>query len=307
MDNKLVEQFLHYILANRGLSQRTAVIYGDALRDLSRYSSSIDEQLSWTTLPTDIVRRWMAAEMERGCKPRTVRQHLAGVRTFYRYLLREGIVEVDPVHTIMPPKADKPLPAFLKRSEVEQLLDGLTYPDTYEGQRNRTIIAILAHTGIRAAELLGLSLRDIDLDEGTLKVTGKRNKQRIVPFTPSLAAVIRQFLPYRSEHLSGASEGIVATADDGHLLHTRRRTPLRYADLRTIVRNTLANVTTQQKRSPHVLRHTFATLMLDNGGDLEAIQHLLGHEKIATTEVYTHTTFAELREQYAAAHPHSKE
>lgn len=307
MDNSLVDQFLHYILANRGLSQRTAVIYGDALRDLSRYSSSIDEELSWTTLPTDIVRGWMAAEMERGCKPRTVRQHLAGVRTFFRYLLREGIVEVDPVHTIVPPKADKPLPAFLKRSEVEYLLDGMTYAEDYEGQRNRTIIAILAHTGIRAAELLGLTLQDIDLDERTLKVTGKRNKQRIVPFSPTLATTIRTFLPYRSEHLSGTSEGASAVADDGHLLHTRRRTPLRYAELRNIVRDTLANVTSQQKRSPHVLRHTFATLMLDNGGDLEAIQHLLGHEKIATTEVYTHTTFAELREQYAAAHPHSKE
>lgn len=297
----LVTQFLQYILASRGLSPRTAEIYGDALRDLERFTRATDEGITWQTMPTDMVRRWMAAGMERGLSPRTVRQQVAAVRSFYRYLLREGIVEVDPVHTLMPPKADKPLPTFLKRQEVEMLLTGITYAPTYEGQRNRTIIAVLCHTGIRASELLGLRPADIDLNECTLKVTGKRNKQRIVPFRPELRDILLAYYRVREEHIESKGhdtyEGLFLTNKGGEL---------KYRELDTIVNTVLSAVTTQKKRSPHVLRHTFATLMLDNGGDLEAIQHLLGHENIATTEIYTHTSFAELREQYAQAHPHAK-
>lgn len=314
----LVTQFLHYILASRGLSQRTAEIYGDALRDLERFTQLTDEGIAWQTMPTDMVRRWMAAGMERGLSPRTVRQQVAAVRSFYRYLLREGIVEVDPVHTLVPPKADKPLPTFLKRQEVEMLLSGITYAPTYEGQRNRTIIAVLCHTGIRASELLGLHLADIDLNECTLKVTGKRNKQRIVPFRTELRDILLSYYRVREEHIENTRAKVLASsqkaggrsqvaADEGRLFLTNRGGELKYRELDSIVNAVLSAVTTQKKRSPHVLRHTFATLMLDNGGDLEAIQHLLGHKNIATTEIYTHTSFAELRQQYAQAHPHAKE
>lgn len=313
----LVDQFLQYILASRGLSPRTAEIYGDALRDLERFTRTTDEGITWQTMPTDMVRRWMAASMERGLSPRTVRQQIAAVRSFYRYLLREGIVKVDPVHTLMPPKADKPLPTFLKRNEVEMLLSGITYAPTYVGQRNRTIIALLCHTGIRASELLGLRPADIDLQECTLKVTGKRNKQRIVPFRPELRDILLSYYRVREEHLKkkalnlpplSPSDSSPLREDDTYesLFLTNKGGALKYRELDSIVNEVLSAVTTQKKRSPHVLRHTFATLMLDNGGDLEAIQHLLGHENIATTEIYTHTSFAELRQQYAQAHPHAK-
>lgn len=302
MDKALVDGFLHYMLAGRGMSQRTAEIYGKALRSLDMFASELDEGLEWTNLPTDVVRRWMAGRMEGGAQPRTIRPELAAVRSFYRYLLREGLVQVDPVHMLAPPKADKPLPTFLKRREVEHLLDMVKdFPDTYERQRNRVIIGVFCYTGIRASELLGLRLGDIDLAECVLKVTGKRNKQRIVPFRTELATMIEDYLPVRRQFVEQGGK-----PDDDVLLYSKRHAPLRYSQLHEIVTDILALVTSQKKRSPHVLRHTFATLMLDNGGDLEAIQHLLGHEKIATTEVYTHTSFAELREQYAQAHPHAK-
>lgn len=301
MDNGLVEDFLHYILAARGLSQRTAEIYGNALQEFNTFCTKLDEGLTWTSMPTDVVRRWMAAEMERGCAPRTVRQKMAGVRAFYRYLLKEGIVDVDPVHLLAPPKADKPLPTFLKRTEVERLLADVSFPPTYEGQRNRTIVATLCLTGIRAGEILGLTPADIDLTECQLKVTGKRNKQRIVPFNKELRDIFTAYLPLRQHFLEEGGKECSA------MFLSSRRTAMAYGDLHRVVTTTLSAVTTQKKRSPHVLRHTFATLMLDNGGDLEAIQHLLGHERIATTEVYTHTSFAELRQQYAAAHPHAKQ
>lgn len=299
MDNTLVTQFLHYIQASKGLSARTVEVYGKALLLLSDFCSATDEELCWENLPTDMVRRWMASRMEQGVQARTVRPELAAVRTFYRYLLREGIVEVDPVHTLMPPKAPKSLPTFLKRQEVDYLLTGVAYPETYRGQRDRAIMAVLCHTGIRAAELLGLHLVDVDLGSCSLKVTGKRNKQRIVPFRRELAEIVSDFLVYRREFLG--------EEDDDVLFHDMHRKPLTYNKLYEIVRGVLSTVTTQKKRSPHVLRHTFATLMLDNGGDLEAIQHLLGHENVATTEIYTHTSFAELRSQYAQAHPHASD
>lgn len=305
MENTRVETFLQYILATKGLSQRTAEIYGNALKDLSAFCSSVDEGLTWETLDVDVIRRWMAATMERGCSPRTVKQQLSGVSSFYRYMLLSGYIKVDPTQKIQPPKAPKTLPTFLKRSEVDKLLHHMKFPDDYMGVRDRTIVAILCHTGIRASEILGLRLSDIDLSNCTLKVTGKRNKQRIVPFNGELQEILAGYLPERQRYIDSASGG--TQVDNCALLLNSRRNPLTYAELRVIVRDALGNVTTQQKRSPHVLRHTFATIMLDNGGDLEAIQQLLGHESVATTEIYTHTSFAELRAQYAQAHPHSKD
>ena len=328
MDGKYIEDFLHYILAVRGLSQRTAEIYGSALHSLSDFCGHTDDAITWESVDTDIVRRWMAAQMERGVQPRTVRPMLAAVRTFYRYMLREGLVEKDPVHTLMPPKAPKTLPQFLKRSEVEALLDDVRFSDDFEGLRNKAIVTTLCTTGIRAAEILGLRVVDVDMASHQLKVTGKRNKQRIVPFGRHLREALEDYIPVRRQLLeclaanaSGDGSGNVQEAyqspqggvaarekvwPEAVFLDKKGR-PIRYEVLRKIVVAALGNVTSLKKRSPHVLRHTFATLMLDNGADLEAIQQLLGHENVDTTEIYTHTSFAELRNQYAKAHPHARE
>ncbi len=335
MDEKYIEEFLHYILSVKGLSQRTAEIYGGALRSLAAFCGKTDGGITWESMDTDIVRRWMAAQMERGVQPRTVRPMLAAVRTFYRYMLREGMVAADPVHKLMPPKAPKTLPQFLKRSEVEALLNDVAFADDFEGLRNKTIVTMLCTTGIRAAEILGLCVGDVDMGSCQIKVTGKRNKQRIVPFGHHLREALEDYLPMRrsfldsltrGEQVSGGDEAMVRLDEDGSALRreksldsekgqassvavfvNKKGRPLRYELLRKIVVEVLGNVTSLKKRSPHVLRHTFATLMLDNGADLEAIQQLLGHENVDTTEIYTHTSFAELRSQYAKAHPHARE
>lgn len=302
MDNTLVEQFIQYIRASRGLSERTAEVYGKALRHLSAFCTELDEGLTWQTLDTDILRRWLSAYMERGVQARTVRPLLAAVRTFYHYLLREGHVSEDPAYKLLPPKVPKTLPSFLKRSEVDRLLHSVAYADTFMGHRDRAIMATLCTTGIRAGEILGLQLADVDLQEGQLKVTGKRNKQRIVPFSPELAATLEAYLAARRT----APDAPAGQADCPAFFLSAKGKPMRYEQLWKVVRGVLGSVTSLKKRSPHTLRHTFATIMLDNGGDLEAIQQLLGHESVATTEIYTHTSFAELREQYAKAHPHAR-
>lgn len=301
IDNSRIESFVHYILSVRGLSKRTAEVYNAALRNLSAYCADIDTELAWETLDADVVRGWLAAQMGRGVQARTIGPLLAAVRSFYRYLLREGVVTVDPVHKLSPPKCPKTLPQFLKKKEVEALLNDVQYPDTYEGARDRAIMVMLCTTGIRAAEILGMSVGDFSLDECQLKVTGKRNKQRIIPFGLRLKEALTAYLPHREHFLARQETPVTA------LFLNKRGRPMRYNELRKVVRTILGSVTSLKKRSPHVLRHTFATTMLDNGGDLEAIQQLLGHESVATTEIYTHTSFAELREQYAKAHPHARE
>lgn len=356
MDEKYIEEFLHYILSVKGLSLRTAEIYGGALHSLAAFCGQTDSDITWESVDTDIVRRWMAAQMERGVQPRTVRPMLAAVRTFYRYMLREGRVKTDPVHKLMPPKAPKTLPQFLKRSEVEALLNDVVFTDDFEGLRNKAIVTMLCTTGIRAAEILGLCMADVDMGTCQIKVTGKRNKQRIVPFGRHLKEALEAYFPVRRQFVDAlagvmpgrerdmnacqhSADSIQETGDanrwnadsvrrangeirgnaDVHVVRTgveqrlvavflnKRGRPLRYEALRNIVVATLGNVTSLKKRSPHVLRHTFATLMLDNGADLQAIQQLLGHENVDTTEIYTHTSFAELRLQYAKAHPHARD
>lgn len=356
MDEKYIEEFLHYILSVKGLSQRTAEIYGGALHSLAAFCEKTDSDITWESVDTDIVRRWMATQMERGVQPRTVRPMLAAVRTFYRYMLREGKVETDPVHKLMPPKAPKTLPQFLKRSEVEALLNDVVFTDDFEGLRNKAIVTMLCTTGIRAAEILGLCMADVDMGMCQIKVTGKRNKQRIVPFGQHLKEALEVYFPVRRQFVDGLVGGTTEEEmeksahqlsaspirktdgagrwyadaiqqEDGEnrrkvgapaarareekravpVFLNKRGRPLRYEALRNIVVAALGNVTSLKKRSPHVLRHTFATLMLDNGADLQAIQQLLGHENVDTTEIYTHTSFAELRTQYAKAHPHARE
>lgn len=289
-----IEDFINYLLADKGYSKLTAKEYRSALQSLQIFFRSLDDQITWYTLDADVVKQWMAREMARGENARTISKQLSGVRSFYKYMRRVGRMDHSPVTMVKSPKIHSKLPSFLRNGEVNQLFDDIDYPDGYEGVRDRTILLTFYHTGIRLAELIGLDVEDIDLDQRELKVTGKRDKQRIVPFSAELADAFRAYLPVRSDYV-----GI----DGGALFFNRRKLRIDRRRVGLIVKHYLSLVTTQRKKSPHVLRHTFASAMLNNGADLEAIKELLGHESVATTEVYTHTTFADLKKQYKLAHP----
>lgn len=289
-----VEDFLSYLQADRGYSGKTVICYRDALTSFRIFFRSLDEGLNWQTLDADVVRQWIIADMERGLTARTVAKNLSALRTFYKYMLRTKRVERDPVRLVKSPKVKMPLPTFLKRSEVDRLFDDVVFPETFEGLRDRTILLTFYHTGIRLAELVGLDVQHIDLAQGELKVTGKRNKQRIVPFGKELHDALDTYIAARAVQVGQV---------DGPLFIGSKNQRINPSTTETIVHNYLSLVTTQKKKSPHVLRHTYATEMLNNGADLEAIRDLLGHESIATTEVYTHTTFADLKKEYEHAHP----
>lgn len=289
-----IEEFISYLLADRGYSPRTMESYRQSLCLLQEFFTRVDNQLTWQTIDTDIVRRWMAEQKDKGLSSRTICHQLSAVRTFYKYQMRLGRVKSSPVRLIRAPKCSKPLPTFLKSAEIDQLFDVVNFPNDFMGNQCRTILLTFYHTGIRLSELIGLNVADVNFVHNELKVTGKRRKQRIVPFGSELAEALRQHIELRQQQT-------ILTPEALFLTRSGRRT--NKSLIERIVHRYLSVVTTQRKKSPHVLRHTYATAMLNNGADLEAIKELLGHESVATTEVYTHTTFADLKKEYKLAHP----
>ncbi len=293
---ELIGKFLEYLAAEKGSSERTISMYKLDLTDFRAFYATLDEELDWTTVDSDVVRRWMAQRMEGGLSPRSMKRSLSAVRSFYRYLMRMGMADFNPAHSVPNPKTDKPLPVFVKEQEMDALLEMMKEKseEGFVACRDRLILLMFYTTGIRLAELVGLDVEAVSLPTGELKVRGKRNKERIVPFGSELAEAVSAYLPQRQERTESVC-GPLFVREDGSRMRDK--------DVRETVKLNLSLVTTQERRGPHTLRHTFATVMLNNGAELEAVKELLGHENLATTEVYTHTTFAELKKEYEQAHP----
>ena len=290
----LVEKFLDYLAADKGYSLRTIEAYRNALEQFENFFRNVDTNLEWETLDSDVIRNWVVERLENGLSERSMTQHLSAVRSFYRFLLLTKVVEKDPSHLVRNPKVGKQLPTFLKQSEMDRLLDEVNFTQDFEGRRDHLILLTFYSTGVRVSELVGLERSDVDFSQRQLKVTGKRNKQRIIPFGEELLHDMKLY-EEELQPLTGQNNGPLFVDNKGQRLST--------AQVRCIVEKYLSKVTLQKKKSPHVLRHTFATVMLNNGADLEAVKELLGHESLATTEIYTHTTFAELKKEYENAHP----
>ena len=290
----MIDQFLNYLRYERNRSPRTVQLYEENLRDFETYVQGLDDCLSVETVDTDVVRSWVEHLMDQGKKATTVNLGLSAVRTFYRYALSRHIVAKDPAHAVTGPKKAKPLPQFVRESEMDELLDEQHWTEEYNNVRARTIILMFYETGIRLAELVGLDDADVDLAAMQLKVTGKRNKQRIVPFGEELAAALRDYVARRDQELVRQSPA---------LFLDRKGERIGRSAVQHIVKAHLTGFTTLKKRSPHVLRHSFATAMLNNGAGLESVKKLLGHESLETTEIYTHTTLEQLKRVYNEAHP----
>ena len=290
----MIDLFLKYLRYERNRSELTVQRYEMSLRDFEAYFQSLDEGLNWASVDADIIRGWMESLMERGNIASTVNTGLSALRSFYRFALARKLVDRDPAHSLTGPKKAKPLPQFVRESEMDKLLDEEQWADDFNNVRARTIIILLYEAGLRRAELIGLNDGDVDFAAGQLKVTGKRNKQRIVPFGEEMAQQLQHYIEVRDSEV-GLTGGALFVEKDG-----RRITAYR---VYTTTKNNLAKVTTMKKRSPHVLRHSFATAMLNNGAGLESVRQLLGHESLETTEIYTHTTYEQLKRVYKDAHP----
>ena len=289
----MIEQFLNYLRYERNASVRTIETYERGLHDFETYLGGLDSQ-TLLTADADMIRGWMESMMDRGMKATSVNTCLSSLRSFYRFALSRKLVDKDPAHLVTGPKKAKPLPQFLREREMDELLDNKPESDTYINVRTRVILILFYETGIRLSELIGIDDKDIDFVQHCLKVTGKRNKQRVVPFGGELEQELQAYMQLRDEVVDKQSDALLLTK-----WGKRVGRELVY----TTVRKNLSEVTTIRKRSPHVLRHTFATAMLNNGASLEEVKTLLGHESVSTTQIYTHTTFEQLKRVYKDAHP----
>ena len=292
---RMIDQFLNYLRFERNTSPLTVQTYEEGLREFESYLSLKDAGLSLDRVDTDLIRDWMESLMDKGNTASTINKKLSAVRSFYRFALKRKLVEKDPAHCVAGPKKSKPLPQFLREKEMDNLLDVIEWGDDCKDVRARTILLLFYEAGLRRAELTGLNDADVDFEAGQLKVTGKRNKQRIIPFGEELSQVLSRYMAVRDEQVVRKAEGALFLNDKGERMTGDQ--------VYVIVHRYLSAVTSLKKRSPHVLRHTFATAMLNNGAGLETIKKLLGHESVSTTEIYAHTTFEQLKRIYKEAHP----
>ena len=290
----MIEKFLNYLKYECNRSKHTVEAYGNDLRAFEAYFKGLENQLSWESIDSDIVRDWMESMMDKGNTATSVSRRLSSVRSLYRFALSRKLIDRDPSHAVKAPKKQKPLPHYLSETEMDRLLDDEEWGGGFEASRARTITNMFYATGIRLSELTGLDDESVDFGNRLIKVNGKRNKQRLVPFGDELSEDLRQYIEQRDREVVRQEKAFFVTKKGA------RMTPVQ---VRREVQRQLTKVTSMKKRSPHVLRHTFATALLNNDAGIESVKNLLGHESISTTEIYTHTTFEQLKKAYAVAHP----
>ncbi len=291
----MIEEFLNYLRYERNMSPLTVQNYDKDLRAFESYLKNLDNHLSVESADSDLIRGWMESMMDKGNTATSINRRLSALRSFFRFALSHKMVDSDPAHLVRGPKREKVLPQFLKEYEADKLLDGnAVWTDEYKEARARTIISMFYQTGMRVAELVGLDDEAIDFASGQVKVTGKGNKQRVVPFGKELEGILQRYLRVRDEQVERLTKAVFVTEKGERMTHSQ----VRYE-----VRKNISLVSTLKKRTPHVLRHTFATAMLNNGAGIESVKQLLGHESLDTTMIYVHTTFEQLKRVYEQSHP----
>ncbi|HNQ37647.1 MAG TPA: tyrosine-type recombinase/integrase [Prolixibacteraceae bacterium] len=288
------ESFIAYLQYEKRDSSHTVTAYRKDLSQFAQFCAERAGAFDPGSVDRKLVRDWVVSLMEAGLTPRSVRRKISTLKSYYRFLMKMGHLESTPVSDIPLPKVRKKLPVFVEEPRLNHLLDDGFFGSDFPGIRDKLVITLLYGTGIRLSELLSLPVARVDLDQCQIKVEGKRNKERIIPFPMSMKGQIREYLECR-EALTGSGEGMLVVTDKG--------VPAYGKLIYRIVRNYLTRVTLAEKRSPHVLRHTYATHLLNKGADLNAVKELLGHANLAATEVYTHTTFEKLHGVYRQAHP----
>lgn len=294
----MIAGFLDYLSLEKAYSPHTVTSYENDLRAFEAYLGKTEGELELKNADADLVRGWAMDLMASGMKATSVNRKLSSLRTYYKYLLKKGEISVSPMQHVGGPKKSKPLPQFVREGEMERMLCATAQEEGWQGLRELVILELFYETGIRLSELVGLNEKDVDFGRKTIKVTGKRNKQRIIPIGDGLAENLKRYVEAKADNFQVSvvnSQLPLFVTDKGQRVYP--------GWVYRLVRKKLSQVVTLKKRSPHVLRHTFATTMLNNAAELEAVKELMGHESVSTTQIYTHTTFEELKKAYKHAHP----
>ena len=289
------ERFIDYLRYEKNYSSQTEISYLNDIIQFEEFIKLKDENLSLITVDGDIVRTWISSLIEQGFKASSVNRKLSSLKTFYRYLNKSGFIEKSPVEYVSGPKLNTKIPSFVSEKQMDEILDDATnFTDDFVGVRNQLVIEFLYLTGMRRAELISLKDNDIDFSSCTIRVTGKGNKQRLIPFSDLTREKLEKYIRVRSKEIENKSP-FLFVKEDGNAMYPK----LVYK----IINNHLNSISTHSKKSPHVLRHSFATAMLNNGAEINSIKELMGHTSLSSTEIYTHVTFEEMKKTYQNAHP----
>lgn len=287
------ERFIAYIQFEKRYSPHTVIAYRN---DLDQFFDYLLVQYNIQDIKNvnhSMIRSWLVQMMENKITARSVNRKLTTLKTFYRFLIREGVLEENPMKKIISPKTAKRLPVFVEKEKMDILLEQVEFEEGFPGIRDRLILEMFYATGMRLSELVSLKVTDIDFHNSTIKVLGKRNKERLIPFSKKFEGLIKNYIKEKEENFGQTPELFVT--DTGKKIYSKM--------VYLIVKRYLGEVTTLIKKSPHILRHTFATHLLNNGAELNAVKELLGHANLSATQIYTHNTIEKLKKIYKQAHP----
>lgn len=288
-----VNSFLQYIRFEKRFSPNTVTAYENDLNQFFTYQKLQYETEDPALINHPMIRSWIVSMMEQEISPRSINRKLTALKTYYKFLLKRGDVRVNPMLKVQAPKTSKRLPVFVEQNKMQLLFTDVEFGEGFEAVRDRLILELFYATGMRLSELVGLTDQSIDLYHSTVKVLGKRNKERIIPFTDTLKELIKSYVDERKK-ISAQTPCFFIT-DKGKAVYPKL--------IYRIVTERIGSITTLDKKSPHVLRHTFATHMLNNGADINSVKELLGHANLSATQVYTHNTIEKLKQVYKQAHP----
>lgn len=293
-----IEAFHRYIRFEKRYSIHTFTAYSQDLGEFYLYLSEQYElaEEQTPTIAHPMIRSWIVSLMNTGITTRTINRKISTLKSYFKFLLREKYMEQNPVSKIQSPKVSKRLPVFVNEVQMEELFVGIEFEENFSGVRDRLVLELLYGTGMRLSEMINLKMKDLDLYQETIKVLGKRNKERIIPVNKSAVILVKKYLELRPE---------IVTSDiqREELLVTDKGEKTYPVFIYRLVKKYLGMITTLEKRSPHVLRHTFATHLLNNGAGLSEIKELLGHANLSATQVYTHNSVEKLKNIYKQAHP----
>lgn len=289
-----IDLFIKYIKYEKRYSLHTVQSYENDLTKFAEFFNYNKQNFDPLAISHQEIRKWIVFLMETGYSVKSINRKLSALKSFYKFLLKENYVSKSPLIKISAPKSNKSLPHFVERNRMDLLLDEVSFGDGFEAFRDKVVIELLYLTGMRLAELNGLKTTDIDFSSKNLKVLGKRNKERIIPINNELMMSLKNYIDIRQKEIKPSNEYLILTKK-GEKAYPKL--------IYRIVKKYLEQVTTIEKKSPHVLRHTFATHMLNSGADLNAIKEILGHANLSATEIYTHNTFEKLKSIYKQAHP----
>jgi integrase/recombinase XerC len=293
MFDKQIISFFDYLTYEKKYSAHTLTSYKNDISQFIAFINPNNESFAITDINYQQIRAWVASLLKDKIAARSVNRKLSSLKSFFKYLQRQQIIDVNPMSKISGPKTPKRLPVFVDEHQMEDLFAEVKFEDGFNGLRDRLILDLFYQTGIRRSELTNLKEIDLDLFNSTIKVLGKRNKERIIPISLPLKRNLESYLQVKQE--LNLSNMMLLVSEKGHTLSEQA--------VYNSVKKYLSQVTTIQKKSPHVLRHTFATHLLNNGADINAVKDLLGHANLSATQVYTHNTIDKLKKSYKQAHP----